>query len=121
MSLPAECRQVPRCRSGTDTQLPKGPTTVDLYCTTPGCNEPWDSYEVQTCLAEELETTPAKALQLFRKKGCEAFPGATCAVDPDANTLRGEATAVLFDLMPDDADGVAAMLEDADAVGMFRS
>ena len=90
---------------------------MDIYCK---CGEPWDIYEVQTCLAEELKTTPAKALQLFRRKGCEAFPGAKCAEDAGPS-LRGEATAVLFELMPDDADGVAAMLEDAEALGMFRS
>ena len=89
---------------------------MDIYCQT--CGEPWDTYEVQTCLAEELETTPAKALALFRRKGCEAFPGAKCAEDA-APSLRGEATAVLFDLMPDDADGVAAMLEDFDHMGML--
>lgn len=93
---------------------------MDIYCTTPGCNEPWDTYEVQTCLAEELDITPAQALKLFRRKGCAAFPGAQCAVDPDANNVRGAATAALFDLMPDDADGVAAMLDDAEYVGLFR-
>lgn len=87
---------------------------------TPGCNEPWDAYEVQQCLAEELDITPAQALALFQRKGCEAFPGAQCAVDRDAANLRGAATAALFELMPDDADGVAAMLEDAEHMGMFR-
>ena len=108
-----------RVRPGylTGTTQPRGTTTVDIYCRT--CGTPWDTYEVQTCLAEELETTPAQALQLFQRKGCEAFPGAKCAEDAEPS-LRGEATAVLLDLMPDDADGVAAMLEDAEYMGVFR-
>jgi len=93
---------------------------VDIYCTTPGCGEPWDIYEIQTCLAEELEISSAAAVKLFRRKGCAAFPGSRCDVDPDASqSLRSMATAELLDLMPDDADGVAAMLDDFDAMGML--
>lgn len=91
---------------------------MDIYCTTPGCNEPWDTYEISVALAEELETTPAEAMRLFRAKGCAAFPGNRCA-NTDGTSLRGEATAALFDLMPNDPDGVAAMLEDAEYLGML--
>ncbi|UCC71894.1 MAG: hypothetical protein JSV86_16210 [Gemmatimonadota bacterium] len=93
---------------------------MDLYCTTPGCGEPWDSYEIQTCLADELGITSAAAVKLFRRKGCAAFPGSRCDVDADATpNLRSMATAELLDLMPDDVDGVAAMLDDFDAIGLL--
>ncbi len=91
---------------------------MDIYCTTPGCNEPWDTYEISVALAEELETTPAEAMRQFRAKGCAAFPGNRCA-DTAGTSLHSEATAALFELMPDDPDGVAAMLEDFDSRGML--
>lgn len=89
---------------------------MDLYC--PTCSEPFELDYITTDLADLFDLTPKQAIARFCSEGCEAWPGAKCAENA-APSLRGEATAVLFDLMPDDPDGVAAMLEDFDHMGML--
>lgn len=82
-------------------------TRVDTYCTK--CGEPW----AVECLSEpaEYELTVSGGM-IVECGGCAGEPTG----EPPA---RAMAAAALHDLMPDDPDGVAAMLEDADYLGLL--
>ena len=63
----------------------------------------------------------------FYRKGCNAllsFMGRASAdwcVRPDTPGMqRGDAMSVLADLMGDDLDGIASMMDDAEYMGMFQ-
>lgn len=65
--------------------------------------------------------------QEFYSKGCNAlvaFMGRASAdwcVRPDKPGMqRGDAMSALADLMGDDLDGIASMMEDAEYMGMFQ-
>jgi hypothetical protein len=81
---------------------------VDLYCTK--CGEPW----ALDCLqdADEYGLTVSGST-IVECGGCIGVPtGST----PSATALIASA---LHDLMPDDPDGVASMMDDADAWGLL--
>lgn len=95
---------------------------MDLYC--PKCGEPWDN----DCLHEEAEDsgrTYQEVSRDFASHGCAALSnayGAGVADDCKAsrgNARRAEISAVAFDLMGDDTDGVASMMDDAEMFGLF--
>ena len=87
---------------------------MDIYCTR--CGEPWD-LDTFHDVADEQGTTWEAAVAAFRSDGC----GATgwCAPCEPRRTARGSATDALFDILGDDVDGVAAMLEDFADLGGF--
>lgn len=69
----------------------------------------------------------AQVRQEFYSKGCNAlltFMGRVSAdwcVRPDTPGLqRGDAMSALADLMGDDLDGIASMMDDAEYMGMFQ-
>ena len=84
---------------------------MDVYC--PVCGEPW---EIDTFhdVAEEQARKFRDVVDEFARVGCVA----TGWVSPDRCTARENARAdmarALFDVMGDDIDGVASMLEDFD-------
>jgi len=76
---------------------------MDVFC--PICGEPWDTYEFH-----EVEgMTYAEAWKAFTKKGCEVF-GSKHGEALDQNT-KGSLR-MLYDVMGDDVDGIAAILDD---------
>jgi len=101
---------------------------MDIYC--PRCGEPWDIYS----LTDDM--TPEEARDLKAGRGCPCCIGReacqreeTCDVCPlyqldglsytgrcRANCFkvpeRAEVSAVMLDLLGDDIDGAAALLED---------
>lgn len=86
---------------------------MDLYC--PKCGEPVDNDEFHL-IAEEDGSTYQKVLRAFQLKGCEAV-GLSCSTpstetDRTFGLTRQDAAGALYDLLGDDADGAAAMLED---------
>lgn len=81
---------------------------MDLYCSK--CGEPWE-LDTMHDVADENNMTFNEAVAFFRKKGCAALD-ASC--NEPANEGRAMAFTVLHDLMGDDVDGIAAMLEDFD-------
>jgi hypothetical protein len=87
---------------------------MDIYC--PKCGEPWDNDELHY-VAEENDTTYKATLDEFQKIGCGVFDGQPCA-DP-ADRRRALVMSVGFEIMGDDVDGIAVMMEDAEAFGMF--
>ena len=104
---------------------------MDIRC--PKCGEPWDMDTAHDVVEDNslipeprpmtvgamMDRTPrtySAVLADFRRRGCPAF-GGTCS-EPSTDTDRTwglrpqDAAAVLFDVLGDDTDGVAAMLED---------
>lgn len=86
---------------------------ADIRCTV--CGEAWDMDTLHD-EADESRRTLAAVRNDFRKRGCAAInsPHATIR-----NTAAAEASAILFDMLGDDIDGIAAMLEDGESFGLF--
>ena len=87
---------------------------MDLMC--PKCGEPWDNDTFHEA-AEEQDKTYAQVTADFRSRGCVAIGWGKCStpsteVDPTWGVTRQEAAAALYDMLGDDMDGAAAMLED---------
>lgn len=92
---------------------------MDIHC--PVCAEPLDIFELHSI----ADMTYTQARDAFyngttrdgkRVKGCAAI-GMRCNTRPDG--FKASASAALHDMMGDDLDGIAAMMEDADMAGMF--
>lgn len=99
---------------------------MDLYC--PKCGEPWEIDSLhdeaaarQNDLPEAIEYAVLfrKVQRDFQTRGCEAMEsfGARHS-EPSESTdrtfglTRQDAASALYDLLGDDIDGAAAMLED---------
>ena len=88
----------------------------DVYCTK--CGEPW---EVDTLheAAKDQGHTFGEILAGFRAHGCKALSGfgfGLVKCNPNGDTRAADLSGLLFDLLGDDVDGVAAMLEDLGGV-----
>lgn len=101
---------------------------MDIYC--PKCGEPIEL----DCLHDEVDQkvsegkfdyTFQNALHAFQTKGCESLTvygnGEPCipASGTTSANARAHAMSAMFDLLGDDVDGAAAMMEDAEMWGMF--
>lgn len=102
---------------------------MDIRCTT--CGEPWDTDTLHDVISEEYDpaiyTTDGKHDQAkyeplfnavreqFVRLGCELFGTRHGEVNQDAAEVAG----IAMDMMGDDIDGVASMLEDAESMGLF--
>ncbi len=104
---------------------------MDIRCTK--CGEPWDL----DCLHDEAtfrypdkpwypngeysqaayDPILAEVRDDFRKRGCVALGGSRC--DGSAGPLSAAIAAAAFELMGDDIDGVASMLDDAESMGLI--
>jgi hypothetical protein len=87
---------------------------MDIPC--PICGEPWDTDEFHFA-AEEQNTTYKELSHEFQRKGCEVLGGGAYC-EPVTNN-RTAAAAAMYELMGDDLDGVASMLEDAEIMGLI--
>lgn len=89
---------------------------MDIRCRR--CGEPWDNDTIHEEVAERAylgeETTYSEVAAEFRAKGCQAFRVFTGNDQPCKRTgaNNAEAAGVLADLLGDDMDGAAALLED---------
>ncbi len=89
---------------------------MDIYC--PRCGEPWDN----DCLHEEAEERKnlhlpggdyKTVLRQFQSEGCQALHAAYGAGQCErSNSLRASVASAMYDLLGDDVDGAAAMMED---------
>jgi len=80
---------------------------MDIKC--PFCREPWDNDSIHD-YAGEVDSTYAEVSKLFRTKGCGvAFSewGITCK-----KSARNGDLLALAELLGDDLDGYASMVED---------
>lgn len=87
---------------------------MDIRC--PICGEPWDIESLHD-EAEWLDETFDKVRKRFYSDGCgKVFGVPSCERSTDnAATIA----ALAYDLMGDDVDGIASMLEDADFMGLI--
>ena len=74
---------------------------MDLYCQI--CGEPWEHYHV----VHEMEREERE--EFLAGKGCDGCHG---KVPEGGRPVTAQASAVLMDMLGDDLDGVAAMMED---------
>ena len=74
---------------------------MDIYC--PVCGEPWDSRELRG-----RKGGYAAALRRFGSDGCASFGLPHDGPFDDKATL----SAIAFDLLGDDIDGIASLMED---------
>lgn len=84
---------------------------MDIYC--PKCSEPFDTAEFEF-IADEQHITMSEATRNFLTVGCSTV-GMRCS---GTGGMRGEATAVLAEMLDDDVDGLASMLDDMIYVGL---
>ena len=86
---------------------------MDIYC--PKCGEPWDIDSIHE-EAQERGTTFEKVLRQFQVVGCSAL-GEPCS-EPDTETddsfglTKAQASSALYEMLGDDIDGAASMLDD---------
>jgi hypothetical protein len=90
---------------------------MDIYC--PRCGEPWDTDEFHY-LAEELGTTFNDTMTQFARKGCEVIPEQSHNPYAQLDHRRALVAAVAFEIMGDDVDGIVAMMDDAEALGLWE-
>ena len=84
---------------------------MDIYC--PKCGEPVDIDYLHD-VAETNAGTFTEVREAFYMDGCEAL-GDQC--NPNPNRNRAAVAAALMDLLGDDVDGLAADMEDFEAMG----
>lgn len=80
---------------------------MDIRC--PKCGEPWD-HDTLHEYAEDDGVSYTEKMREFQRVGCEAFHTSHSEVDE----TRAAAAGVLYEILGDDMDGAAAMLEDFD-------
>lgn len=88
---------------------------MDILC--PVCGEPWDNDSLHEVVSEGTFADYKTAAREFRTRGCGVvFGNSACKKDAVATERHGlkstDAAAALYDLLGDDMDGAAAMLED---------
>lgn len=95
---------------------------MDILC--PRCGEPWDHdtlhEEADARREEGLNASYATVAADFRVRGCQAITsyGARCNAEA-LDSGRAAAASALYDLLGDDMDGAAAMLDDGAYLGLF--
>ncbi|MFW5871482.1 MAG: hypothetical protein ACOCUT_00095 [bacterium] len=95
---------------------------MDIYCQR--CDEPWDVYYVCHDMDNDSEPNEygpngEKPSERFKQGiGCPACNWGTKA--PKQQSLRGEAMSVLADMLGDDVDGMASMMDDFEFLGMLE-
>lgn len=95
---------------------------MDLYC--PRCGEPWENDSLHDEAAARYGKSSVERYRIvaseFRRIGCEAMReafGASCStpnedVDSSFGLTRQQAASALYELLGDDMDGAATMLDD---------
>jgi len=89
---------------------------MDILC--PRCGEPWHTDTLHEIMDEAARDgallTYSDARRLFQKKGCGAVPGGTQC--EENNSTEATLSGMLFDVLGDDVDGIAAELADYDSL-----
>lgn len=80
------------------------------------CGEPLDMDYLHDLVEEGMYANFQEALHAFQQKGCEALGEPRCE---RSNTLKAEVMGAMFDLLGDDVDGAAAMMEDFEYGGLL--
>jgi hypothetical protein len=82
---------------------------MDIYC--PICGEPFDIDSLHDAVEEGIATNFSSALEKFKEKGCNLWGYLHCTTGVEGKE-RAEISSALFDILGDDVDGIAAMMED---------
>ncbi|TNF82084.1 MAG: hypothetical protein EP299_01810 [Acidobacteria bacterium] len=87
---------------------------MDVYCRI--CGEPWDLYTFHDIAAEQ-GISYNEATANFRKRGCRStgWGHSHCVPMPkedDGELTQAQKAGILYELLGDDMDGAAAMMED---------
>ena len=91
---------------------------MDIYC--PKCAEPWDMDELHEAVAADYYPTFTEARKAFARYGCPAMDGrAKACPDTVIGHDMGNLISEVYDLLGDDLDGAASMLEDARLMGLI--
>ena len=111
---------------------------MDIYCTI--CAEPWDMDSLHeeidlrqndgrmpvTSNQKEYDPLYSQIRREFTTKGCRAltyaYPDGEGWCKPSTNPkaqFRAELSSAMYDLMGDDLDGVASMMDDYDYMGLI--
>ena len=111
---------------------------MDIYCSI--CAEPWDMDSIheeidlrqnsglmpKTANQAEYDPLYAKVRNEFTTKGCRAlsyaYPDGEGWCKPSANpkaAFRAELASAMYDLMGDDLDGVASIMDDYESAGLI--
>ena len=93
---------------------------MDTYCTK--CSEPWDVFEVSEAKKDPdgygTEWVFGKHYKILE---CPCCIGKPSEKTPKTDTLtKGEAASILADLLGDDIDGAASILDDASFLGIIK-
>ena len=84
---------------------------MDIIC--PKCTEPYDLSELHD---NDFGLSFSDANRKFHTDGCSAVFETRCT---PVESLRGDVSAAMYDMLGDDIDGIAAMMEDFDMMDMF--
>ena len=87
---------------------------ADVYC--PKCGEPVDIWEFND-VAQEKGYPVSTIRENFFRDGCEAL-GFRC--NPDYDPEMAEISAIAYDIMGDDLDGISAMTEDYEFIRRYK-
>lgn len=85
---------------------------MDIYCPKGACAEPVDMAYLHD-VADEQGRTYTEVVHDFQSRGCEAL-GWTHSDNGEPAAERAAIMDAMFDLLGDDVDGAAAMMEDFD-------
>jgi hypothetical protein len=89
---------------------------MDVYCR--NCGEPWENETLHE-VAEEMGKTYSQVAKAFSTKGCKAFDGSDYETSHCTADSRANARGAIADLLGDDMDGMSAMLEDLEYMGLL--
>ena len=98
---------------------------MDIYCVR--CGEPWDIDSIheetdhRQAMGEEISFNGVR--RDFSRRGCLALTAyGVSELDcvRDSGNARAMASSALMGILGDDIDGVASLMDDAHALGMFR-
>jgi hypothetical protein len=88
----------------------------DVTCR--NCGEPWENDTLHE-VAGELGATYSHMARLFSAKGCGAFIGSSYEVRPCKSDTKATARGMLAELLGEDMDGYASMIDDAEYMGLI--
>ena len=83
---------------------------MDIYCL--NCGEPWDIFEVN----DDKESFSFSEPSTGKITACPSCQGKTVDLSPKQKA-KLESVAAIADLLGDDVDGLASMLEDMEYLG----
>lgn len=97
---------------------------MDIRC--PKCGEPWDLDSLHDEVADRKQWADNPATETFDSvckdfytRGCEALTSFGGRCNPEVDAKAATLASVTYDVLGDDIDGAAAMLEDAEVFGLF--